>query len=214
MEDNKTPILVIGTGAEARMVLDIANRIDIMVYGFLSEDPDLLSKELNDVLIIAEVGSQDSDTLLADENIKVVIAEKEIEKRREFVKEVDARSASVISIMHPSVDISEYAKVGRGNILGYSSQVQSNALVGSFNLLEDHVTIGIDSIIGDYCTFQSGVRIGKEAVIEDGVFMGMGTIIHSGVTIGADSIIAAGSVVLQDVPEKSTVFGNPAKVID
>lgn len=44
-------------------------------------------------------------------------------------------------------------------------------------------------------------------------FIGGGSIIMPGVTIGDESIVAAGAVVFDDVPSRTIVGGNPAKVI-
>jgi acetyltransferase-like isoleucine patch superfamily enzyme len=50
-------------------------------------------------------------------------------------------------------------------------------------------------------------------VIEDNCFIGYGAIVLMSVRIGRDSIVGAGAVVTKDVPPRSVVGGNPAKVI-
>src|ERR1700728_706140 len=55
--------------------------------------------------------------------------------------------------------------------------------------------------------------IGTPIVIERGVWIAAGAIIIGGVTIGEHSVVAAGSVVTRDVPAKSLVGGNPARII-
>ena len=49
--------------------------------------------------------------------------------------------------------------------------------------------------------------------IADDVFIGMNALILKGVNIGAGAVVAAGSVVTRDVPARTVVAGNPAKVI-
>jgi len=44
-------------------------------------------------------------------------------------------------------------------------------------------------------------------------FIGAGSIILPGVTIGDRCIVAAGSVVNEDIPDRSMVAGNPAKIV-
>ena len=51
------------------------------------------------------------------------------------------------------------------------------------------------------------VRIGR------GAFIGIGAIVLPGVTIGKNGYVGAGAVVTEDVPERSVVVGNPARVI-
>ena len=86
--DSKTPIMIIGTGNEARVALDAANTLEVVVYGFLTDDESMLSKELNDVLVISKLGKQDAETLLEDENMKLVIAIKDLEKRKEIIEDL------------------------------------------------------------------------------------------------------------------------------
>ena len=87
----------------------------------------------------------------------------------------------------------------------------------------DHVKIGNDCLIGSHvmimdCDFHrvedkawdtSGVPI----LIEDRVWIGNRAIVLKGVRIGHDSVVAAGSVVTKDVPPRTVVAGNPARVV-
>jgi acetyltransferase-like isoleucine patch superfamily enzyme len=49
--------------------------------------------------------------------------------------------------------------------------------------------------------------------IDDNVFIGMNCIILKGVHIGRSSVVGAGSVVVNNIPERTIVAGNPAAVI-
>ena len=53
----------------------------------------------------------------------------------------------------------------------------------------------------------------RPIVIEDDVFIGMNALILKGVTLGAGCVVGAGSVVSRDVPPRTIVAGNPAKVV-
>ena len=55
--------------------------------------------------------------------------------------------------------------------------------------------------------------ISRPVTIGDDVFIGTRAIVQKGVTIGDGSIVAAGSVVVRDVPPRSIVAGNPAKMV-
>lgn len=81
-------------------------------------------------------------------------------------------------------------------------------------------------VIGDGCAishelnimdsnahFLNGERVTKEVVIGNNVWIGTRVIILPGVSIGDGAIVAAGSVVTHDVPSKTLVAGNPAKII-
>lgn len=53
----------------------------------------------------------------------------------------------------------------------------------------------------------------QDVTIEENVWIGNNSIILKGVTIGKGSVVAAGSVVTKDVPPRTIVAGNPARVI-
>ncbi len=50
------------------------------------------------------------------------------------------------------------------------------------------------------------------ATIEDYVRIGLGCVIMPSVQIGACAMVGAGSVVTRDVPKRTLVFGNPARI--
>lgn len=56
---------------------------------------------------------------------------------------------------------------------------------------------------------------GKERPVRIGArcFIGGGAMILPGVTVGDESIVGAGAVVFEDVPPRTIVGGNPARVI-
>jgi acetyltransferase-like isoleucine patch superfamily enzyme len=76
--------------------------------------------------------------------------------------------------------------------------------------------------IGDHTIVTPGARIfthdfvvanHADTRIGSKCFIGLNAIILPGVTIGDHCVVAAGSLVNEDVPQRSMVAGNPAKII-
>jgi len=213
MDYSKTPVIIIGTGAEARVALDMCNTLEVLVYGFLTEDVEEIQKELNDILIVGELGGKDAETLLKEENTKLLLAVKDPDKRQEMVEELSSKRADIISLVHPAANVSPYAQIGNGSLVYAQAAVHANSMVGAYSLVMSGAVIAPDVVIGENVTIDSNATIGANVVIEDECVIGPGAVIQPGLTIGRESLIGAGTVVLTDIPENSTVFGNPGKVI-
>jgi serine O-acetyltransferase len=120
--------------------------------------------------------------------------------RRDLALYLQSRSSSVFQ-----TDINPAARIGKGIFL-------------------DHATglvIGETAVIGDNVSILHGVTLGgtgkegsdRHPKIANGVLIGAGAKILGNIQIGHCSRIAAGSVVLKEVPPKTTVAGVPAKVV-
>ncbi|WP_394176053.1 serine O-acetyltransferase [Guptibacillus hwajinpoensis] len=83
------------------------------------------------------------------------------------------------------------------------------------------VVIGETCEIGNNVTLFQGVTLGgtgkekgkRHPTLEDNTLVATGAKVLGSITIGQNSKVGAGSVVLQDVPEDSTVVGIPGRVV-
>ena len=103
------------------------------------------------------------------------------------------------------VDIHPAARIGRGIMIDHAHSI----------------VIGETAVVGDNVSMLHSVTLGgtgkedgdRHPKIGDGVMIGAGAKVLGNITVGHCSRIAAGSVVLADVPPKTTVAGVPARVV-
>jgi acetyltransferase-like isoleucine patch superfamily enzyme len=77
--------------------------------------------------------------------------------------------------IHPTAEVSETARVGRGTKIWNEAQVRDGAVVGSDCILGKGVFVDIDVWIGDRCKLENGVNCFHGSRVEDGVFLGPGS---------------------------------------
>jgi len=80
------------------------------------------------------------------------------------------------------------------------------------------VVINSHAIIGSDCVFYQSVTIGADELgqvptIGNGVIIYAGSVIIGDVHIGDNCVIGANSFVNVDVPDGSTAFGNPLRIV-
>ena len=102
-------------------------------------------------------------------------------------------------------------------------EIHPNARIGR-RFFIDHgmgVVIGATTIIGDDVLLYQGVTLGgtgkehgkRHPTLGDNIVVGSGAKVLGNITIGSNSRIGAGSVVIDDVPENSTVVGIPGRIV-
>ncbi len=100
-------------------------------------------------------------------------------------------------------------------------EIHPAAKIGK-KLFIDHgigVVIGETAVIGDGCTLYHGVTLGgvswkkgkRHPTLGDKVIIGAGAKVLGPITIGNGSKIGSNAVVLEDVPDRTTVVGIPAR---
>jgi serine O-acetyltransferase len=120
--------------------------------------------------------------------------------RRDFALYLQSQSSMVFNI-----DIHPAAKIGRGIMLDHGSGI----VIGETAEIGDHTSILHSVTLGG-----SGKETGdRHPKVGRSVMIGAGAKILGNIHVGDCARIAAGSVVLKDVPPKTTVAGVPARVI-
>ncbi len=103
------------------------------------------------------------------------------------------------------VDIHPAAQVGCGILLDHATSF----VVGETAIIDDNVSILHEVTLGG-----TGKECGaRHPIVRSGVLIGAGAKILGRVEIGEGAQIGAGSVVLKDVPPRTTVAGVPAEVV-
>jgi acetyltransferase-like isoleucine patch superfamily enzyme len=119
--------------------------------------------------------------------------------------------------------IGTFVEIQRGVKIGARCKIQSHSFICEGVTIEDEVFVGHNvNFLNDRfprATNADGTRKTEtdwtleRTLVKRRAAVGTGAVILPGLTIGAEAIVGAGSVVTQDVPDRATVVGNPARLL-
>jgi acetyltransferase-like isoleucine patch superfamily enzyme len=119
--------------------------------------------------------------------------------------------------------IGAFVEVQKNVFIGKNCKIQSHSFICEGVTIEDEVFIGHGVMFTNdkypRATTKSGALQTEQdwkveqTLIKRGASIGSNATILSGVTVGEEAIVGAGSVVIDDVPARTIVAGNPAKFI-
>ena len=207
------PVIVLGAGGHARVLIDTLLTTDINVVGITSINPKDINKELNGINVI---GDDEVISRYSPESVHLVNgigSTGEIEKRKELFDYFKERGYSFASVIHPSAVISPDVQLNEGVQVMAGTVIQTGSKIKKNTIINTKVSVDHDCIIGSHVHLAPGVTISGGVQVADDVLIGAGTTIIQGVRIGKKCSIGAGSLVLNNVKDGVTVFGVPAREV-
>lgn len=206
-------IVIIGAGGFGREVAWLIEEINKdkttwNLLGYIDDNIENHGKVLNNIKILGGF-----DWLEGKEDIYYVCAVGNPKTKKILIDKCEKINLKPATVIHPSVLMSQYNKIGEGCIICAGTIITVNVEIGNHVIINLDCTIGHDAVIKDYCTILPSVNVSGNTLIEQLSEIGTGTQIIQGIKIGEETIVGAGAAVVKDLPGKCTAVGIPAKVI-
>ncbi len=205
------PVIIIGAGDHAKVLLDILLEQNVNVIGLtdksiskgtciygvpvIGDDSEILKYKTDEIELVNGIGSVEN-TLI----------------RQKVFSSLKEKSFFFRSVIHEASIVSKRAKLGEGvqllagAIVNIEAEIDDNTIINTKSSIDHGCVIGKHCHIAPGCSFSGCVRIG------DCTHIGTGTSIIQGINIGKNVLIGAGSVVINDVSDNEKAFGVPARV--
>lgn len=210
---SKRRLILLGVGGHGRVVLDALSSGARRIDGIL--DPGAVPGDI--VCGVKVLGGDDYLARLAPEDVLLVngvgAGRHGAERRQELFRHCASLGFSFSSVVHPSSVVSPAASLAEGCQVMARGVVQCGTVVGRNVVINTAACVDHDCDIGDGVFIAPNVTLCGAVVVGEGAFIGAGAVICPKVQIGVNAVVGAGAVVISDVPEASTVVGNPAKLV-
>jgi sugar O-acyltransferase (sialic acid O-acetyltransferase NeuD family) len=207
-------LIIIGARGLGREISDFAKHCigyneGFIIKGFLDDNPDALNGFDNYPPILASV-----EEYSIGPNDLFICGLGSIKWTEFYVSIILKKGGEFINLIHRDAILRTNVKLGKGIIVGQGSIISTDVKIGDFTQIMSYVILGHDVVVGEYCRVGDYVFIGGFTTLNNNVFAAVRSTILAKLEIGENSTIGAGSVVIRNVKDNSTVFGNPAKKIE
>jgi sugar O-acyltransferase (sialic acid O-acetyltransferase NeuD family) len=126
----------------------------------------------------------------------------------EFFKKKDV---SFKVLQHPAAVVSSLSLIAEGTVIMASAVINPFVKIGKAAICNSGSIIEHECSIADFVHIAPGAVLAGNVTVGESSFIGANAFIKQGLTIGKNVTIGAGSVVINDVPDNTVIYGNPAK---
>lgn len=192
-------MILYGASGHGKVIVDILESLGIPIDFIVDDNPS--THRLLEYEVRRNQGGYD-EAIISIGNCQI---------RKKIVENLNVKK--YISAIHPSAIISPRASIDEGTVVMQGAIIQTCAKVGKHCIINTGASVDHDCVLDDYvhvaphATVAGGVEVGECS------WIGAGAVVKQYIKIGRNCMIGAGAVVVKDVPDNTTVIGNPARDI-
>lgn len=214
MDDDRSPLVIVGTGDHAHVILEALIATGRTPSGFVEvEGAGSHGQHWCELEILGdlttELGWRDERRATA---FVVGIGDNVV---RADAYELGLRAGLVPeSVVHPTATLLGECTIGAGSQICAGAVIGVNATVGINSIVNTAATIDHDNVLGNHASVGPGAHLAGRVTVGSYTHVGIGATINEGLTIGARCLVAAGAAVIAGVRDGTRVAGVPARPME
>lgn len=205
----RKPVILIGGGGHAKVLLDALLAAGRTVIGFT--DPN---SEIPSLLGVKRLGGDEALAQYPPDQVELVNGIGSIHRptlRSEVFERLKGQGHRFSEVIHPTAWLGRDVTLGEGVQIMAGAVVQTGVRIAADALINTRAAVDHDGVIGSHTHIGPGTTLCGGVVIGDHSHIGAASCVIQFVQVGRNCLVGAGALVLKDVPEGATVFGVPAR---
>lgn len=205
-------IIIIGGGGMAKMCIELINKsMAYNIAGIL--DPNV--KKGTEIMGVPVLGGDDMLPELRRNGCFCAInaigsitsdqQEKVFYLRRRLCTIIKENGFFMPTLIHPSAQVAESARIGEGCIVMENTVIGPAAVIGDDVIINTGAIISHDCRIGSHARISPGAILAGDVTVGDNSLIGMGVTVYIGIHIGQDVIISNGKNVFSDIESEKKI---------
>ena len=203
----KKPVAVVGYSGHSYVIIDIFLNAGRIVTAYCDAD----QKEKNPYHL-TYLGKE-SESLSALKSFDYFIGVGHNGIRRKIFTQLYEQLGNPINAIHPSAVISASVEMNHGIMVSANATINPLVMLGQGVICNTSCSIDHECIIEDFAHIAPGAVLCGNVKIGAGTFVGANAVIKQGITVGRNVTIGAGTVIIRDIPDNTTVVGNPQRIL-
>lgn len=203
----KKPVAIIGYSGHAYVIIDILLSAGRLVTAYC----DAEEKEKNPYYL--QYLGKESEVLHKLKKYDVFACVGHNGIREKIHTMISDELHGPINAIHPSAVISSSVFMRDGIMIAANATINPLVEIGRGVICNTSCSIDHECIIGDFSHIAPGAVLCGNVKVGRGTFVGANAVIRQGITIGNNVMIGAGSVIVKDIPDNTTVVGNPQRTL-
>ena len=120
---------------------------------------------------------------------------------------------SIPIIIDPTAVIAKDVRISEGSYIGKRAVVNTGSFLGSCSIINSGAIVEHDCKIGAFSHISPGTILCGQVTVSEDSHIGAGTTVRQMITIGKHVLVGIGSVVVKDIPDYVTAYGNPCRMV-
>lgn len=205
----KTQILLFPFGGNSLEALDCLDS-HYEILGFVDDNPE----KVGSIYLNFQIFDREAFLKFPEAKVLACIGSpNNFQKRKEIIQSLNLPQERFINIIHPTAQISKYAKVGNNCLIMAGVVITHNTQIGDNVIILPNTVIHHDTKVGNYTCIGSNVVIAGFCDIGESCYIGSGTNMINNTSIGEKTMIGIGTNVIRSFGAYKKIVGNPAKEI-